>query len=392
MSNNEKNNKIRIAHIASHRGNVGDILNHKGFYKYIISELGEVEIEKIELRDFYYSAEKRKEFNKEYAVYLNKFDLVIIGGGGFFDVQWNESATGTTLDFSDEFIDELRVNVVVNGIGYHEYPEVTTDECCYKYKRFIDIVKKKNNWILTYRNDGSLSRMKNRYGEDFLSDIAVVPDSALYLGIENSNTYESKSSEFTIGMCITNELFSSVYNNGVKENEFNNYVSGIINTLCGRGYRVQLIPHTPADIQTISIIMNNIKNEYKRQRITVGVLDCNSSRAIDNLNCNYQLCDCVIGMRFHSCIMGLNCRIPTIGLAGHEQIEGLFKELMIQDYLVKVDNLKFADKLIYLVDKLINERNSIQDCYNEIYKKIYNQKTEYCSNLKNIFIEKEIEE
>jgi len=116
--------------------------------------------------------------------------------------------------------------------------------------------------------------------------------------------------------------------------------------------------------------MNKIKGEYRRKMITIGMLDCNSINAINHLRYNYKICDCVIGMRFHSCIMGLNCRIPTIALAGHEQIKGLFEELSLDHYIVLVDNIHFGERLLELVNECIANKKIIIDRYNELFDRV----------------------
>ena len=382
--------RMKIAHIASHRGNVGDILNHTAFYSNILSKITDVEIERVELRDFYFNAVDRKIFNKKYAEYLNNYDLVIFGGGGFFDVQWNNSNTGTTLDLSEEFIDGLKTKVLVNGMGYHEYPGITQKCLCDKYKRFIDTVRMKPNWLLTYRNDGSYARMKRRFGEAFVKGLIEIPDNAFYYGLDicDDSTHclshrpDNGEGISTVGMCITNDLFSEEYNNGISEDAFNKYISDVINTMFDIGYRVKMLPHTPADIELLRSIFERIKNEHKRKSITVGMLDCNGNNAVEHLRRNYDECDCVIGMRFHSCIMGLNRRIPTIGLAGHEQIQGLFNEIGLSEYLIKIDNLEFKDRLICLINNMIAGKEIVEK-YKKIYDQIFERKERYIYLLKS---------
>lgn len=125
---------MNIVHIASHKGNIGDLINHQGFYSLFQNE--KFKITKIELRDFYFSTPNRKLFNCDLADYINTFDLCIFGGGGFFDVQWPESESGTTLNLSSSFLEEITIPVLFNCMGYHEYGEAI-DPIAYKSLSFF---------------------------------------------------------------------------------------------------------------------------------------------------------------------------------------------------------------------------------------------------------------
>jgi polysaccharide pyruvyl transferase WcaK-like protein len=370
---------MKVIHIASHKGNIGDMVNHSGFYKSILAFDANLEIERTEIRNFYFSARNRMNFDVDYAKHLNKFDLVVFGGGGFFDAQWNRSCTGTTLNFSEEFIDSINTRALVNAMGYHEYPGKTTEEICDKFRSFLSNINSRKNWIITVRNDKSFERLYYRYGEYLTNQILKVPDNGFFCDFGNKSKPES--TDMTIGMCITNDLFSDDFNKGVQPDIFNQYMADIINGLCRIGYRIVLLPHTPADIGTISELYKNIYDDYKRSRIIVGSLDPNSDNAVESLGNSYKACDCIIGMRFHSLITGLDCRVPTIALAGHEQIRALFEELGLSDYIIQVDNLHFADKLFALIDRCIKERNNITRQYDEIFEKLKLQKSSYINSI-----------
>lgn len=129
---------MRIAHIASHRGNIGDVINHEGFYKSVIGITPADEVVRIEIRDFYFNSRAKKRFDKQFAEQLNDFDVVIFGGGGFFDLQWVDSSTGTTLNFLDGFIESLQTKVIINAMGYHEYPDKMDNRLFDQFKCFIN--------------------------------------------------------------------------------------------------------------------------------------------------------------------------------------------------------------------------------------------------------------
>lgn len=113
---------IRALHLASFNGNIGDIANHVGFWnlfkKYVTND---VEVTYLEIREYYKSWNLRQ-FDDSFADLVNRYDLLVIGGGNFFDVKWDYSTTGTTLNISDEILRKIHIPIVFNGLGVDYSP------------------------------------------------------------------------------------------------------------------------------------------------------------------------------------------------------------------------------------------------------------------------------
>ena len=69
---------MKILHIASFLGNIGDNFNHLGTRKLLESKLGKIQWFELEIRETF---RKNYEFNNNFADYCNTFDAVIFGGG-----------------------------------------------------------------------------------------------------------------------------------------------------------------------------------------------------------------------------------------------------------------------------------------------------------------------
>lgn len=375
---------MKIIHIASHKGNIGDVFNHAGFYQYLDKIFGKkYSIEKIELRDFYYSAKNKKNFDTVFANYINTFDLCIIGGGGFFDVQWENSQTGTTLDFSDNFIDCIKIPVIINSMGYHEYPDRTNKIICQKFNKFLNKVLNKRNWLVSVRNDGSFERIENRYKNIDLNKILKVPDNAFFTILPPPRLFNLLQRENkVIGICVTNDLFSKYYNGNIKTTDFNKIIANFINNQAKCKRKIIFFPHTPDDINTINEVLRYVEGYAKRNQIVIAPFEAIDTESVYCLSEYYRRCDCIVGMRFHSIIMGINLNIPTIALAGHQQIESLFSELSLSDFCIKVNKTDVYEKLNVMVGELLNDK-FIDKRYNSIYKKLNAEKLLYLENLKD---------
>ena len=74
---------MRILHIASFNGNIGDNASHIGL-RNILKTLGVIAtIDQIEIRRFYknYSLFDKQSFDEDFVKMANQYDLVVFGGG-----------------------------------------------------------------------------------------------------------------------------------------------------------------------------------------------------------------------------------------------------------------------------------------------------------------------
>ena len=99
---------MKILHIASFKGNIGDNANHIGFrdwFEKLVKHT--VEWENIEIREFYRS--KRK-WDNGFAKEANAYDLVIIGGGNYFELWVEKSPSGTSIEISPEVLRKIEID------------------------------------------------------------------------------------------------------------------------------------------------------------------------------------------------------------------------------------------------------------------------------------------
>ncbi len=368
----------KIMHIASFKGNAGDIVNHEGFYKILKDVLiEEFTVNQIEVREFYRNSLKRK-FDNEFLSEINSYDLLILGGGAFFDARWIESKTGTTFDMDNEFIDGIKIPVLVNAMGYLETLESSEDNSeVYKlFEKFLTYITSKENWLVTVRNDESFKRIEDRYTKSLSSKITKVADNGLFYTDKIPTKKNDKVN--TIGLNITNDLFSKSFNNDMTTDKFNDAISNYITKLIDENKNLILFAHAPQDLNTINIIMSKIGAEKFREKITVAPYRPSDVFGVDELIKYYKMCDIVIAMRFHANILALQLGIPTVGLSGHNQIKALYNELALEEYFIKVDSDDFINKVMNTIE-LISKKEYVEKANNsfaelEELKALYKEK------------------
>lgn len=365
---------MRILHIASFTGNIGDIINHEGFYSNILKK--GVDVEKLEIRKFYKNAQELC-FNQSLLSYINTYDALILGGGGFFDVRWDDSPTGTTLEMDDHFIDDIKIPVLVNAMGVHiDYDKA---EAIRKFNSFILKVCCLNNWMITLRNDGSLSRLKHIVNASDLN-IAVVPDNGFAF-----KPLSSVKESNIVGLSITNDLFSPRFNGSITSESFNEKMVSLCDYILRQGNEIMFFLHAPQDLDVLHFIYKKLGNERFRNGIKVAPFDTYTKENANSINMLYSKCKYIIAMRFHANVIALKNIIPVIGLAGHEQISGIYNEINLPNQCVVIRD-GFYDNLINMIDS-INSNPKVYMNVEKTVMDIIESKQHAYSKLVNSFLE-----
>ncbi len=365
--------KLKILHLASFVGNIGDFANHRGFYKKFVKNIS-AEFTQLEIRRFYKNRDEMS-FNESFVELVNKHNLLIIGGGGFFDLKWDYSNTGTTIDFTEQLIKKIKVPVLVNAMGYHEYGEIKKKNVD-KFEKFLNIITENQNWFVTVRNDGSFERLQKRYGA-FKNKIVKVPDNGFFFEPKKYSQFNLyNKNDVWIGLNITNDLFNKSFNKNLNIKNFNLLISEFIRDILKENvnYKIILFPHTQQDITTIGILINGIEDKYKREKIAVAPF-FTEWESIEQIYDLYRICRCIIGMRFHANVCGIGMNIPTIGLAGHEQISALYNELELSNRCIKLDSSSFVNELKEKLNNSLQKENIIKKDYANI-RVLLNKKTD----------------
>ena len=376
---------VKILHLASFSGNIGDTANHSGFYMKLAS-IFKTKITQLEIRKFYLNRSEAK-FDNTFIDLVNNFDLLVLGGGGFFDLKWDYSHTGTTINLSAKMIRKIKIPVLVNAMGYHEYNPINSNNIS-KFHNFLKEITNNDKWFITLRNDGSFGRMKKRYG-NIVDTISVVPDNgfAYHPGVYDKLSIDKLKTTW-IGLNITNELFS----NKINVDTFNKNISLFINELLSKNnaYKIILFPHAYQDIVTIGKIIAEISDKFLRERIIIAPL-LNSKISIEHVFDLYRICTCVVAMRFHGNVCCLAMNVPTIGLSGHDQISALYDELGIPERCIRISTTNLVKKLETIVAETIYNQRYIKRKYASIHKDLDKLTNTYMKNIRK-FVEQNIYE
>lgn len=357
-------NLFRILHIASFQGNVGDNANHHGLRKNLIKVIKkDLQFTELEIRKFYqnYEGDDKQKFDLAFADFANSFDLVIIGGGNFFEIWIENSTTGTTIDISKEVIGLINKPLLFFGLGFDPYKGVPKGNIN-KFKIFLQSVFDKENIILSVRNDGSLKHLKNYYGNVFTKRIYKVPDGGFFISPSSINHYEIVSFKNNIAINIARDMQELRFPNNKSNNiSYNQFIERFANTII-KLYKFDnkinfiLVPHIYSDLIAISELIQLLPDKILRSSIKVAPY-LNGDGSENYIFSLYKNSDLVLGMRFHTNVCSIGMGKVTIGLASYPKILDLYEEVGLLDRVVKINEIGF-DEILFdkIKESFINKK------------------------------------
>lgn len=257
---------MRIMHLASFNGNIGDVLSHAGLYEILDSEFGikDFDITRLDIRRFYKNAkEDQLYFNNNCAVEFNKFDLVIIGGGGFLNQAFPDSISGNTFDFELDFVANIQTKILFYSIGGLNAKKESTKIAYDKTEYFLETLSENPNFEFLYRTDGSVKNSK------FLSKIALS---------NNGNVKQIFDSAYLNNICVADNPENYVILNiGFDQaiaskwgiNDVAKRMAEIVKAIYDVDGSVQFkfVPHTYYDIEAFSELCRFLPEHIKRNNL-----------------------------------------------------------------------------------------------------------------------------
>ena len=135
---------MKVLHVASFRGNIGDNANHAGFRPWFQALAGRpIAWTEFEIRDVY---RKTRAFDASFATEANAADLVVIGGGNYFELWVKDSPTGTSISVTDDVMADIRTPIFINALGVDD-AQGYTKETLGRFGKFLArLLPRTNIW------------------------------------------------------------------------------------------------------------------------------------------------------------------------------------------------------------------------------------------------------
>lgn len=343
MSAGRKN--LRVLHLASFSGNIGDLANHAGARRMMVEQLGfTFEFTDLEIREFYW---KQRSFDDAFVDYANSFDLLIIGGGNYFELWVDHSSTGTSIDITPERLARLTVPVAFYALGV-DTGQGYSIRSAQRFSAFITALLDRCDRFVCVRNDGSRRALCEVLGEETAARIPTMPDGGFFA--DPAGCRLPQSNHGRIGVNIAGDMLERRFDRGLSTEGFLRELADACRDLMDvqPALRIDLMPHIWRDSALIAQILPMIPDSYLRRRVAVGRLEPGESGLADFLQ-SYRSFDLVLGMRFHANVCPIGMGVPARGLLNYPQVERLYEELDMQDRLIDVREAGFGKRLVEAV-------------------------------------------
>jgi len=377
--------KVNILHIASFNGNIGDNAHHNGFRDNFNQMTAEnIKWDNLEIREFYKSWNVRK-FDDNFVRLANEYDLLVIGGGNFFEICHEYSNTGCTIDITIETLKKIKTPIFFNALGF-DINKGYTDKTKKDYEKFIKYISESEKYFVTFRNDGSKNNFEKVYGE-LNTNIHIIPDGGFFLKVNDN--YSEVNRKF-VGINLACDMF----NKRIKTNTYDEFcekIAGVFEFFFERNenYSIMFFPHIFTDLKIIYDVVSKLDDKYIKYH--VKILPYTTSQGNENEFFKYyKACDLISGFRFHTNVCAIALNIPTLGLVTYPKVGELYKEIGLDDRAINVNDEKFFDTYLNKIEESLNKKDEIQKRYTEVNCKLRNQRDEIYVKLKKWLKEMEL--
>jgi len=374
---------MKILHLASFSGNIGDNASHMGLRKILSELLNFNQIENIEIRDFYKSTSKKykKYFDETFVDLCNNYDLVIWGGGGYLDYWVPDSKTGSTFDISNDIMDKIIPPTVITSVGCvpgNKVPNGNKE----KFNNFLKYISHSKKFHLLLRNDGSYEHVKENFGNDLAINFSTILDNAFHYEHKKNGIFPAVRDY--VAFCIADDQIIMDGEGATKfsKDKYYREISAVVNYLIKvHKLDVCFVPHRAYDIKSINHILNNLDDKYIRNNILVApyMVGDNGANYLFGIYKNSIL---TIGDRFHSNVCGVSLGIKTIGLSALSRVRFMYDSIGLKDSYLEIEE-NFSTNLIQKIDILLN--TDLEDYKKKYFNKLNNLRNESINKYKNIF-------
>lgn len=329
---------MKILHVASFHGNVGDNANHAGFRPWFQS-LADTPIEwsEFEIRDIF---RKTRAFDAAFAEQANAADLVVIGGGNYFELWVQNSPTGTSISIPDDILTSIRTPIFINALGVDD-AQGYTDETLARFRKFLGTLLGSEQYLVSVRNDGAMTTLQAHIGDMPLHRVLHLPDGGFFASYKPAHRTDSPR----IGINLAGDMLDQRFPGG-GQLSYQGFLGEMAETLANLwathpGLRLTFFPHIFRDLAVCADLLAILPDSLRRDHVRVAAYD-SGPQAADEIFGEYLACDLILAMRFHSNVVPIGHGVPAIGLYCYEQVRRLYLELNAPDNLVKVNEPRFG--------------------------------------------------
>lgn len=332
-----------------------------------------------------------KDFNsQDFINFANDFDLIIIGGGGFFSAFPAYGNSGCHVDFTFTTLDQIKTPIVYYALGFSTYygqKYYHTD----RLEALLQYAQKNGDRLLvSVRNDGSYDRLKKFIKSEILQSVEVIADGGFFVPVQNHHHLEIEPHRMNIGIQLAgdktafrfrevNSLFVRVLRRILKGHMEVKKIRNELKALQSlahvaerlvREYNANIIlcPHIHKDLEITGRFISLLPDDIARFHLKIAGIYRGNEDALKQFDL-YRKMNLVLAMRFHSNVCSFALGTPSVGLVTHDQLDEIYKGLK-------------SDSFVYLSDRNLEEK--LWDKIQKILKDPEQEKSQRLSKVQDL--------
>ena len=366
---------MKVLHVASFMGNIGDNASHKGLMNLLGGILPDASITRLEIRKFYknYDRPDKMVFDDDFVRLANQYELLIIGGGGFLDYWVPESESGTTIDMDPRLVSKISVPTWITSVGCVPCRPVP-DGNLLKFKRFMDALLSNQKVKVAVRNDGSIENLRNQFGLDFANRIPEIMDHGFFYKTNDRPSLLANGRYVAINLTEDQTGIFLQKSSMDRINSYHHHLARICQYIVHeQKMKIVFIPHIYSDVSAIAKMLAYLPDPILREWVSVAPCVQGDDGA-DLLLSIYRDSSLVLATRLHANICNLAMGKPVIGLAALDRVRRVHASIGSRSVLAIDENLSsdFESAYIALIDQpsllianaIEDRKNSSVDIYN----------------------------
>ena len=355
---------IHIFHIYANQINLGDWGSAIGIKKM----LRNASHEDVRFEDFFiqdkFSDKKINELNE-------KFDAIIIGGGGLYKIEHNlrdklcrKWPFGILLNIKEDQLKKIKIPIFIYAAGLNRDLDIkrkidyTDINNIYFTKKQVNNIRKLHSYI-------DLISVRDTASNGFLSEIDpdtnfyLTPCPSMFISPDNSINY-GENNKIRIGLNFKNLDTLNLDN-----------IKKIIDILKDKRYEINYINHN----SKLDNFSKNISYELKIKLV--------SSKDPFELAATYKSMDYTIGMRGHSNIFSFGSNIPFISLSYNVKCDFFCDMVDMNKYLLRTNEKWTTSNFLSIFYELIENERKTKEKFSKLITEFYYYNKNYCKKILN---------
>jgi polysaccharide pyruvyl transferase WcaK-like protein len=344
---------MKILHLASFEGNLGDNANIESIQAALRRGLGGIEFTRLEMREFHW---RQRHFDKDFAALANAHDLVVIGGGNYFEVWVEHSCSGMTVDIPFEILTDIQPPILFYGLGFDPSMGYSESTLAKSRAYFEYLLAAPDRYLVTVRNDGSREELARLHGAMLAERIPEVPDGGFFIATPPQSQPWLPPGVSYLAINLAGDMLELRHPGGqsLTPDQFCDEFAAALTRLAERhpGLALVFVPHIFRDLALIAAVIERLADPLRRRRVYVAPYTHGSGphEAVFGL---YAGAAAALGVRFHANVCPIALGVPTIGLVNYPQIAALYRKLGIPERAVDIRMAGFGERLITATDGVL---------------------------------------